>query len=105
MNAGHNVDDGLLHLGAYLLASARGLLHEPPTYGTNRCMDGARRVLQLLRAQGVLDEKLMAIEHGIETFFNTPMHQDRASTLPDLLDQWCLDLAHIMLASEPKEAV
>ncbi|MFD7665061.1 DUF6092 family protein [Streptomyces sp. NPDC059788] len=92
------LSEGLALLAGFLLSSARGLMDEPGFYGVFRCMDGARRTLELLEASGAHDPRLAAVRAEIERVATGPQRPLDAS---DLLDDLCRRVAHAVREPAP----
>ncbi|MFH9425003.1 DUF6092 family protein [Streptomyces sp. NPDC017529] len=90
--------EGLALLAGFLLSSARGLLDEPGFYGVFRCMDGARRTLELLEASGPHDPRLAAVRAEIERLATGPQQPFDAA---ELLDDLCRQVAHAVREPAP----
>ncbi|WP_433272185.1 DUF6092 family protein [Actinosynnema sp. CS-041913] len=92
--------EGLALLASYLLSSARGLLDEPPDYGHFRCMDGARRALELLDAESGKDPRVIAVRTRLDELSSAAMNtQDITGPLDDL----CLEMARVVKDSMTRE--
>ncbi|GAB3441485.1 hypothetical protein GCM10027570_07720 [Streptomonospora sediminis] len=83
----------LLLLAAYLLSSSRGLLEEPPEYGTLRCLDASRRVLALAARLGADPAGLDEVRAQLEEFMAGPMADRDVETF---LDRLCAQLATVL---------
>ncbi|MEV5599207.1 DUF6092 family protein [Streptomyces sp. NPDC052496] len=92
------LNEGLALLAGFLLSSARGLMDEPGFYGVFRCMDGARRTLELLEASGAHDPRLAAVRAEIERVATGPQQPLDAA---ELLDDLCRQVAHAIRTPAP----
>ncbi|MEU2790966.1 DUF6092 family protein [Streptomyces sp. NPDC007100] len=92
------LSEGLALLAGFLLSSARGLMDEPGFYGVFRCMDGARRALELLEASGAHDPRLAAVRTDIERLATGPQQPFDAAAL---LDGLCCQVAHAVREPAP----
>ncbi|MFC6879356.1 DUF6092 family protein [Actinomadura yumaensis] len=90
-------DTELARLAAYLLASSRSLLDDPPDYGPYRLMDAARRTLTLLEADGPANAHYTSVRTRIDDTLRTKTPIDPAA----LLDTLCLHMAHGLKAANP----
>ncbi|WP_017573921.1 DUF6092 family protein [Nocardiopsis halotolerans] len=90
---GRRVGEELLLITAYLLSSGRGLLEEPPQYGTFRCLDAARRVLALAERTGPCHPELDALRAWMDDVMCGAMADHE---LDVLLDQLCDRLAAVL---------
>ncbi|WP_238413131.1 DUF6092 family protein [Saccharothrix deserti] len=105
MNPGNDsthvpLEEGIFLLACYLLSSARGLLDEPPEYSPSRCMDGARRALQLLEEHWAEDPRLSAVRAQVEELLYAPMNPSDPVELASTLDALCGDLAEVCSAPD-----
>ena len=75
----------------YMAASARGLLDEPAAYGPFRLIDAVSRLIEILGAEGAVDEDLNRIRVLIEDGKYLVMTDMHAFT--KMLDQAVVELA------------
>lgn len=54
-------------LVGYMVTSARNLLDETPAYGPFRLVDAASRLIAVLEAEALADQRLLAIRNEIES--------------------------------------
>ncbi|MDJ1135474.1 DUF6092 family protein [Streptomyces iconiensis] len=92
--------EGLVLLASYLLSCGRGLAEEPAGYGTFRCADSARRVLDLLAENGARDFRLSAVHRALDDLASAPQN---SSDVSEELDTLCGQMARIVKDSFPVE--
>ncbi|WP_239472042.1 DUF6092 family protein [Streptomyces sp. NEAU-S7GS2] len=85
-------------LATYLLSSGRGLLQEPSDYGVFRCVDGARRALEIMDQHGASTPELAAIREGLDTIMLTPMGSEQPPA--EILDDLCLHMVTALTGME-----
>jgi hypothetical protein len=90
------LDDGLFDLIGYLLASARGLLDEPPEYGPFRLIEGVSRLCGLMSASSRRQELLGRLKLIIDRDKFTLMTDAKA--FKGLLDDAVLEFTRGMKA-------
>ncbi|WP_447034705.1 DUF6092 family protein [Streptomyces sp. DSM 118878] len=85
--------DDLTLLAAYLLSVGRGLLDEPQEYPPLRCIDAARRTIQVLEAHTTADPRLVELRSRLETVATAPAED--SPPMRELLDDLCMTMARI----------
>ncbi|MFD0690673.1 DUF6092 family protein [Actinomadura fibrosa] len=91
------VGEELLLLAAYLLSSGRGLVEEPPQYGPLRCLDAARRLLELAARTGVDHAGIASVRARLDDVMRGAMAE---RDMGALLDGACLELALVLAGSD-----
>ncbi|WP_030675919.1 DUF6092 family protein [Streptomyces rimosus] len=87
--------EDLVLLAAYLLTTGRGLVEEPPDYPPMRCVDAARRTLELLEFHTTADPRLVEVRSRLDEFMISPQEAE-PPPMDDLLDDLCLTMAGII---------
>jgi hypothetical protein len=102
-----DLQEGILLLASFLLSAARGLVDEAPDdeYGKFRCIDGARRALELLDFLSPPIGELSATRAAIEEFVCKPMCETEELDWGVLLDRWCQEMAAAVEIERPSETI
>jgi len=64
--ARHELQEQLFELVGYMITSARNLMDETPLYGPFRLVDAASRLVQVLEAEGIADDRLASLRWRID---------------------------------------
>jgi hypothetical protein len=86
--------EDLTLLAAYLLSMGRGLLDEPQDYPPLRCIDAARRTIQVLETHTAADPRLVELRSRLEEVATAPAED--SPPMAELLDDLCLSMARII---------
>ena len=87
----------LFHLVAYMVTSARGLLDEPPDYGTFRLIDSSGRLLAIMESNEMLDPFL--------TELKTIIDEEREGSMDEEGQRERLDKAVLKIALEMQNRI
>ncbi|MBA0049427.1 hypothetical protein E0L36_00400 [Streptomyces sp. AJS327] len=85
--------EDLVLLAGHLLSCASGLVEEPAYYGIFRCMDSARRTLEVLAEHAELDPRLAELRDELE---RTVSGAQNGQSVEEFLDDVCLRMARIV---------
>jgi hypothetical protein len=84
--------DGLFHLAAYLVTSARGLYDEPADYGIFRLIDSAGRLLSVMENAWGLDPFLTKLKLDLD--------EEREGEMDEVRQKVHLDSMVVAIATE-----
>lgn len=68
--------DKHFQLLSFLITSARGCIDEPAIYGPLRLLDGAYRLLEIMKDEGKVDEDLKDLQNEIEECIDVLMYNE-----------------------------
>ena len=70
------LNDKHFQLLSFLITSARGCLDEPEIYGPLRLLDGAYRLLEIIKEEGKMNEDLEELQKEIEECMDVLMYDE-----------------------------
>jgi hypothetical protein len=93
MEVDEALKNDLFRLVGFLLSSAHGLYDEPASYGPFRLMDAAGRLLEVMRAHGLVDAFLQELEKDLDKQrFGAMNNQDTHAILNELVIRYMVEL-------------
>ena len=76
-SSGSILNDKHFQLLSFLITSARGCIDEPFIYGPLRLLDGAYRLLSIMKDEGKVDEDLEELQNDIEECIDILMYDEK----------------------------